>query len=392
MIIKNPMDRLKRSHVILMQHPETALYSGIIMMGKSEVVDECPTAYTDGLNKRYGKKFIEPLTDAELRGLILHENLHVALKHMSRFKPEFKKNPQLINASADYVVNDIIVNLKDKKHCQLPEGGLVDDKYHNWSVNEVYRDLLKEQEKGNPPPPQSLDEHDFSGAGSEGGKQKSMTGDEQKVQDKKVDDALREGGLMASRFGNKTPRAIGDALAPKVDWKIVLKDFVTSVTRGVDEYTWRKFNKRYLADDIYLPSTENDSVGEIVVAIDTSGSIGTSELNSFSSEVASICETCSPEKVRILWWDTEVHGEQIFTDNYQDIAKLLKPQGGGGTDVQCVADYITDKRINAEGILVFTDGWFNKPQWNISSKTLWLVTNTEEYLPSTGIVVKQDSV
>lgn len=385
-------DRLKRAHVILMQHPETALYSGIMMMGESTVIEDCPTAYTDGLNKRYGKKFIEPLTDAELRGLVMHENLHVALKHMSRFKAQFKKEPQLVNACADYVVNDIIDSFEDKKHCQLPKGALLDKKYHNWSVNEVLRDLQKEQENGNPPP-QSLDEHDFSGSGPEGGQPQPMTGDEQKAQDKKVDDALREGGLMASRFGSgKTPRAIGESLAPKVDWKTVLKDFVTSVTKGVDEYTWRKFNKRYLADDIYLPSTENDSVGEIVVAIDTSGSIGTSELNSFSSEVASICETCSPEKVRILWWDTEVHGEQVFTDNYQDIAKLLKPQGGGGTDVQCVADYITDKHINAEGILVFTDGWFNKPQWNVSSKTLWLVTSTEDYLPSTGTVVKQDYV
>ena len=46
-------DRLKRAHVILMQHPETALYSGIMMMGESTVIEDCPTAYTDGLNKRY---------------------------------------------------------------------------------------------------------------------------------------------------------------------------------------------------------------------------------------------------------------------------------------------------------------------------------------------------
>ena len=77
--------RLKKAHVALMKHPETALFSGVILMGKSTVTDDCPTAYTDGINKVYGRKFMEGLDDAELRALILHENLHVALKHITRF-------------------------------------------------------------------------------------------------------------------------------------------------------------------------------------------------------------------------------------------------------------------------------------------------------------------
>ena len=400
-------DRLKRSHVLLMRHPETAFYSGIFMMGKSRIADDnCPTAYTDGIDKVYGREFCSKLTDAEFRGLIMHENLHVALKHMSRFKALFKDDAELVNASADYVVNDIIMSFEDKEHCHLPEGGLYDAKYHNWSVNQVIRDLKKQQEEGKQPNLETLDDHGFgdsegSGEGGQGdgdsqdahGKPKPMTGEEQKAFDKEVDKALREGKLIAGRFGNKTPRAIDDTLAPRIDWKAVLKDFVMSVTKGAEEYTWRRFNKRYLADDIYLPSTENDTVGELVVAIDTSGSIGSRELNSFASEVASICETCTPDKVRILWWDTQVHGEQIFTSDYQDIVKLLKPQGGGGTEAQCIADYINEKKINAEGVIVFTDGYFwDTPRWDIDTKTLWVVTDTEQYVPSSGTVVKQDYV
>ena len=393
-------DRLKRSHVLLMRHPETAFYSGIFMMGKSKIADDnCPTAYTNGVDKVYGREFCSKLNDAEFRGLIMHENLHVALKHMSRFKAEFKDNPQLMNASADYVVNDIIMSFEDKEHCKLPQGGLYDEKYHNWSVNQVCRDLKKQQDEGEQPNLETLDDHGFGESDGDGegdgqptdahgnGKNKSMTSEEQKAQDKEIDKALREGKLLAGRFGGKTPQSIDQTLAPKIDWKVVLKDFVMSVTKGIDEYTWRKFNKRYLADDIYLPSTENDSIGELVVAIDTSGSIGGKELSSFASEVASICETCTPDKVRILWWDTEVHGEQVFTDNYEDIASLLKPQGGGGTSPQCVADYINEKKINAEGVLVF-----EVPRWDISSKTLWVVTGTESHIPSNGTVVTQDYV
>ena len=142
-------ERLKKAHITLMKHPETALYSGIILMGKNEIVDDCPTAKTDGYNKFYGKKFVEELSDQELRALVLHENLHVALNHVSRFKSVFKKNPHFANVCADYVVNDIIVNLEDTSLCKLPQGGLYEEKYHNWSVNEILKDLEEQDKDGN---------------------------------------------------------------------------------------------------------------------------------------------------------------------------------------------------------------------------------------------------
>jgi predicted metal-dependent peptidase len=55
--------------------------------------------------------------------------------------------------------------------------------------------------------------------------------------------------------------------------------FIMSSTRGNDEYTWRKFNKRQVANDLYLPSIYNETLGEVVIAIDTSGSIGTGGTN-----------------------------------------------------------------------------------------------------------------
>jgi hypothetical protein len=52
-------DALTRVHIRLMSHPETRLYASVILLGKSEVVDtpDCPTAYTDGINKKYGAAF-----------------------------------------------------------------------------------------------------------------------------------------------------------------------------------------------------------------------------------------------------------------------------------------------------------------------------------------------
>lgn len=382
--------RLKKAHIALMKHPETALYSGVMLMGKNTVIDDKVTAYTNGVDKKYGREFISKLTDSQLRGLVLHENLHVALKHIPRFKKEFKDNAQAINVATDYVVNDVIMTLKDRTFCELPEGGLYDVKYHNWSVREVYEDLKKEQQKnkdsgGGESLGKTLDEHDFEDA-------QSMSDEESKELSNKIDRALREGGILAGRMGAKIPRVIGDMLEPKVDWKEVLREFVNNATKGSDEYTWRKFNKRQMANDIYLPSMENESIGELIVAIDTSGSIGGEELTEFASELASICSVATPSKVRVLWWDTNVHGEQVFLpEHYHNIKDLLKPQGGGGTMVSCVSEYVNKQRVEAEALVVFTDGYLESEiTWNIKCPTLWLVTQNSSFQAPSGKVIKKN--
>jgi predicted metal-dependent peptidase len=191
--------------------------------------------------------------------------------------------------------------------------------------------------------------------------------------------------MLAGRMGASIPRVIGDLLEPKVDWREVFREFVQSAMRGKDEYTWRKMNKSYLANDMYLPSMHSETMGELVVAIDTSGSIDNEQISEFASELASICETCSPDKVRVLWWDTKVHGEQIFEGNYGDIAKMLKPQGGGGTHVGCVSEYIIKSSINAEALVIFTDGYVeNNPKWEVTTPTMWFVTQNSSFVPPAG--------
>lgn len=420
--------RVKKAHIALMKHPETALYSGVMLMGDSKIVDVgCPTAYTDGVNKVYGRKFLESVdSEPKVRGLILHENLHVALKQLPRGKDMFEENRKLANISADMVVNNIIEDIKgtvngsSERIVALPDGAVYDPMFQNWSMREVYNYLKKHckggdkgegKGKGNGKGDggQSNDPADTGSGDSDGdtitinGKTydlsdsdehdlsnlKDLTHEQIKEINDAIDKALREGGMLAGRMGAKIPRSISDLLEPKVDWRDVLRDFVSSATKGKDEFTWRKMNKRHLANDIYLPSMENETIGEIVIAIDTSGSIGSEQITEFATELVSICDLCSPEKVRVLWWDTDVHGEQVFVDNYQDIASLLKPQGGGGTHVSCVNHYINKERINAECVIVFTDGYVESDiAWTITSPTLWMVTQNKSFEPPVGKLVK----
>lgn len=390
--------RVKKGHIALMKHPETALWSGVMMMGTTSVIDDpSVTAYTDGVNKKYGRGFLQAVCkdQAEVNGLILHENLHIGLRHLIHNIDLFKDDRQLANIAADYVVNDIIMNIKDKSLVKLPEGGCYDPKYHNMNMREVYRLLKQDKEEGGNGSGSGegetqgdgggggykFDDHDIDGEGSA----QDMTPEEAKAMDGRIDRAIREGALLAGRLGIDLPRAITDLLEPKINWREVLREFVSSATKGKDEYTWRKFNRRVIANDMYLPTVENETIGEIIVAIDTSGSIGEKELNEFASELVSICESVSPEAVRVLWWDTMVHGEQLFTDNYANIGAMLKPKGGGGTRVSCVSEYLNKNKVNAECVMVFTDGYLESDvQWSVSAPSLWLVTQNKHWTPPVG--------
>jgi len=136
---------------------------------------------------------------------------------------------------------------------------------------------------------------------------------------------------------------------------------------------------------------ENESVGELVIACDTSGSIGQDELTIFATELQSIVDTVTPDFIRILWWDYDVCSEQTFRpDQYEDISKVLKVEGGGGTRLSCVSEYIIKEQIKTDAIIVFTDGWVEHDiQWNMSTPTLYIVTDRKDFKGTTGSRVVQ---
>jgi predicted metal-dependent peptidase len=411
-------ERLKKNHIIMMRHPETALYGSVMLMGNSEVVEGIPTAYTDGENKRYGKEFMATLSDAEARAVVLHENLHVALLHIHRHKDLMKEDHVLANVSMDIVVNNIIDNIKGQHQsqplCKLPESAIIDHKFDGWAVREIYNELQKQNPQrkqkgsggGGSCESDDGDETNGSGQGEviningkqvtvADGDEHDMTGangkdvKELKEFEEKVGRALREGGMLAGRLGANIPREISQSLEIPINWKDEFRDFVSNSVRGKDEMTWRRFNRNLLANDIYAPSEDTETLTEVCVGIDTSGSIGTEELGAFAYQLQMICDVCKPDTVRILWWDTEVHGEQVFAGDSPNIKDILKPMGGGGTTVSCVSDYLKDKKYTPDCLVIFTDGYVeDRPRWETGIDTLWLVTQNRNFKPPKGKLVK----
>jgi len=356
--------RVQKSHVALMNDPKYCLYSGIFMLGKTEVSDDIPTACTDGRNTYYGRKFVDKLKDSDLKGLILHENLHKAFRHTTVWKHLYKQDGQLANMACDFVIN-LMIHDSDPQgsNVTLPEGGCLDEKYRGMDAGEVFRLLKQQKQQGGGSGKgdgdgdseaqggQGFDEHDWESADE-------MSEDEKQALAREVDQALRQGALLAGKLNGNVPREITEAMEPKVNWKEVLADFVNSICNDKDNSTWRRPNRRWVDQNVYMPSAIGEAVGRIVVAIDMSGSIGVAEIGQFLGELLSICNHVQPEGIDLMYWDTEVCAHEKYDrGDYEAIMSSTKPAGGGGTSAECIPKYIEQHKLNPECVIVLTDGY-----------------------------------
>jgi predicted metal-dependent peptidase len=98
-------------------------------------------------------------------------------------------------------------------------------------------------------------------------------------------------------------------------------------------------------------------------------------LTAFLSEVNELCRIVKPEAVDLLYWDSSVAGHEVYDENsYAGMLTSTKPRGGGGTSPQCVIDYIKEKAITPECIVMLTDG--EVCGWGAPwpAPTLWCIT------------------
>jgi predicted metal-dependent peptidase len=378
--------RIEKVHVKLMRHKNFCLFSGLFMVGKVVVDETTPTAKTNGVNVIYGREFVDRLNDKQLAFLILHENMHKAYRHLVVWDKLWKKNPMLANASCDYVINLQIRDYDPQGYdVEMPTDengeqlGLIDEKYRGMDAHQVFLLLEKEQKEqggGGGQGGQGMDEHDWENA-QEG------TPEEQEQVAKDIEGALRQGAILAGKMGGNVSRDINELLTPKVNWKDALRDFVKTSTQGKDQTTWRRLHKRYIGMDIIMPSTYDEKVGSIIVAIDTSGSIGGEELAQFLSEVKSICDEVSPEKIDLLYWDTNVAGHETYMGSeLATLTETTQAKGGGGTSPECVPFYMKENRLEPECVIMLTDGYIGSQDpndWQIGKPIMWCIKGNKHF-------------
>jgi len=375
--------RLSKAVIDIMGNDKYIALAGVLMIGDRTVEDNVPTACTNGRDEMYGRKFVDELTDPELRFLVLHESYHKLYRHLTTWQHLYKEDPRLANAACDYVINLKISDDNTDGFATMPKDGLIDNKFKGMDSAQVYNILKQDQEDngGRGGPSNGFDDHDWDGA-------QELSDAEQRDLARDIDEAVRQGALIAGKLGSGADRSITDLLKPQVDWREVMREFITTTCAGNDYSTWKRPNRRYMTSGVYMPSGISESVEGIVVAGDMSGSIGEAEQAVILTEAKSCFDAVQPSWVRMLYWDTEVCSDEVYEQHeLDDFIKSTKPVGGGGTNVECVPAHMTKHGIKAQAAIVITDGYLGGSWGTWDCPVLWVILDNDNAKPDVGTAI-----
>lgn len=369
---------------------------------------EVGTMATDGKHLFYNPTFVNGLNPKVLQTILAHETLHCALGHLWR---KGERQHMKWNYATDYAINLML----KKEGFPIPANCLCEDKFDGMEAEIIYNKLPDQKLNGS-----LMDSHDKwpsdgekekkkseskSGAGGDNQdppQQNKGRAEEQKPQNDGSGDQPRESpqpsssdgeeeklaqewkdrlirSANAARMQGKLPgavdRLIKDLLEPKLDWKIILRDMITSLTRN--DFRLFPVSKKHLWRNIYLPSLHGEKL-EIAVAVDTSGSVSTNEFQEFIAEIRGIAEQFSDFTIYLFFCDAEIHDRITLSPNEEWPDQF--PKRDGGTSFTPVINAVTDECPEVFALVYFTDGNGSYPEVPPDYPVIW-VLNTDLVFP-----------
>lgn len=299
------------------------------------------------------KNFWNKLTDNQQIGLLKHESCHVAFFHLTNLYDVPSNKFYQMNAAMDIEINQLIKDLPEggwslEKASQLC-GEQLDSRAGTWyyynkleqycnNNSQAFKNMIEKMiEEG------KTDDHSMWGKGQ----------------------STAEAQLLSNHIKSIVKDTV-DKMAGNIPGE--LKHIIDFITVKEEVYNWRKHFRRMLGNSIrtYIDSTryrpskrfpdapglKTKSKPEVMVAVDTSGSIGEQEFNDFFSEIYHLYK--SGIAVTVVQFDTTV--EDVW--QYKGELKNIKRKGYGGTCCKDVIRYYKEHR-NFSSCIIFTDGYLD---------------------------------
>lgn len=364
-------ERVSRAKAgLILDHPFFGLPAARLTY---EASPTCDTARTNGTRVQYDPAYVDSITDAQLKGLIAHEVLHCMLGHCYRANGRDLKT---WNDACDYAVNPVIL----AAGMQLPGEPLVDARFDGMAAEQIYA-ILRRQQQDDPQQAQQPRAQQpraqqpggiEPGTGPAPGTEPGEGAGELTEADWQIIAAQAE---MVCKRGGTLPGAGADALHKRPvnagDVRQAIKDFVSHVVPS--DYSWARPARRLMAHGIYLPGITRENLGQLVFAIDTSGSMSQAVLSICLAVINDINQEMHPEAVHVIQCDTRIHSTETFTD---DEEIKLTAKGRGGTKFAPVFEAIEEMEEAPACLIYLTDlensdpGQFSEPAYPV----LWVTT------------------
>ena len=365
--------------------------------------DSIPTACTDGRTIRWSSKFFSSLNSAQRHYVLMHEVFHTLLMHPLRMGD---RDPKIWNIAADMVANSMcdamcydVNKLKPEKMMERPRNGIFAMVHPESTVESLYGMLLADIEwKGGKTSikedyrPAShgrcikrieiVPDQDLQPGGISG---RMLTPEERKMLEQQISSLIRSAaeGDRSAIGSYFIPRALVQLTQPKpVSWRQVLKEHLMEVTSEDASYTTPE--RKYIHMDLILPGyclSEEGDLETLWAFVDSSGSISGETLNQFLTQLYRIVKEFHCE-LNICYWDTAV--TEVYTKIRTEKQVLeCQPKHSGGTDINCVFNWMEEKHVRPDIMLIMTDGYFG----NVSPE------NRRRLRPrDTVLVISNDSV
>ncbi len=361
----------------------------------------CKTTATDAKNFYYNPDYIGRLSLEQTQFVLAHEAMHCALSHFARRNHRQKHR---WDVACDYAVNMIL----DDERMHGPENALLNAAYRGLTAEEIYPVLHED------PPEETQDQHLFDpasdeqgaegvllppfqgegrggdgqardeGGGSSTDGQETSSGQSQAAGEPEDASPLDSGRLdeqwksrlaaaaqsarQAGRLSPSLMRLIDHQLAPQLPWRALLARYMTSAAR--DDYSWKQTSRRESA--ALMPRLSSQSV-DVIVALDTSGSVREDELRAFLSEIdalkgqvrAAITLHACDEKL-------DAQGPWHFAA-WETVRLPESLRGGGGTDFRPMFEWVEREHLRPDLLLYFTDAQGRFPPQEPPYPVVWLV-------------------
>ena len=365
--------------------------------------EQTKTMATDGKNIYFNRIFVRNTPDHELMGVLLHEALHVSLGHHLR---RGNTSPDLWNVACDFAINLIVKDARIK----LPENALLNEQYRGMTAEQIVRDLKvdADDEEGEGEDGEGEEgEGEEDGDGASGDKPSgapegfepageiwdATDDDGDPLDGKEKADAEEElkrdiivADVVEKASGTGTITIDGGVLdqakSASVDWVEALADFLDQAFGS--EPTLAKPARRHLWSGNYFPSYQGVGGGDLVIAIDTSGSVSQDEAQQFADEIDAIRENIKPDRTVVVYCDTVIQrnaetGEQFEEfDSFEDI--VVRKIDGGGTRFDPPFSLVEQEGFEPSAFIYFTDGYCQVGRGTADKVTypvLWATTGVE---------------
>jgi predicted metal-dependent peptidase len=328
----------------------------------------CPKTTTNAKAIFYNEDYIDSLKLDETIYVLAQQALHCGLSHFAR---RGKRDKQRGDVACDYAVNAIL----DDEDMQGPPGTLLEKSYKGMTAEEIYPYIenFDDQDRQEQEP---LDGD--SGQGEQQDQQKNnVSSEELKQLDKqwqmRLANALQQ-AAQAGKLKGELKRMVKSLLEAQMPWRNLLAHYVNQSAR--EDYRYHRPSSRRGGEAIY-PSLRSDYV-DVIVVLDTSGSISEGELNSFVAELDSI-KGQARARITLFACDTEIDPATPITFEPWDTFEMPKDiKGGGGTEFKPVFEYIEREYMRPDLLIYFTDAKASFPAQEPNYPVIWLVKGKEE--------------